>query len=555
MTSRFDWCEVTTLGDLLVRGAQQHPDRVAVAFTDSCHTYAELYQGAVTIARGLHALGIQPGEHVGLMAANSPEFIEALFAIAFLGCVTVPLNARHKATELAYITTNANLVAILTTANAEEYVDFTSVFRTALPELSQQTDPTCLALTQAPLLRNTVLLRGDDRSGFLGRPAFDVLAGQVSAEDIEQLRRRVRVRDIAIIMYTSGTTAHPKGCMLSHEAMTRGPVDRASTRLAVAEHDVSWGAGPLFHIGSLAPFVGSIGAGGTYLTDHYFEAGRALKLLAEHHATVIWPWFPAIVQALIDHPDFDSANLKSIERVVLIGPKPMVERVQRLFPQAEVAQACGMTETAGIFALSNVDESPLSKATTQGRAVPGIEVKIASLDTGGVAAPGEVGEILVRGYCVMEGYYNDEAKTREAMDREGWLHTGDLYSATVDGSLVFSGRLKDMLKVGGENVAAIEIEAFLCEHPAVKLAEVVGSPDDRLDEVPIAFVELRAGHELQAAELIAFCNGRIASFKIPRAVYFMTSEQWPMSATKVDKRALRALIADAHSPQLLAQSS
>lgn len=537
------WCEVTTLGDLLVRGAQQHPDRLAVVFPDSRHTYGQLYEGAMRVARGLHALGVQQGEHIGLMATNSVEFIEGLFATALLGCVTVPLNARHKAAEIGYIVENANLAALLTTADSGEYVDFTSLFRSALPSLNSEADPANLQLPEAPKLRATLLLRGDERDGFLGRTALNRLAETVNSAQVDERRRRVRVRDVALIMYTSGTTANPKGCMLSHEAMTRGPVDRARNRLATSEHDTTWGAGPLFHIGSLAPFLGCIGNGGTYLTDHYFDAGRALALLERERANVIWPWFPAIVQALIGHPDFTPERLASIRLVVLIGPKAMVERVQGLMKQAEVVQACGMTETAGIFALSRLEESALSKATTQGKAVPGIEVRIINPITGEEAFTGEVGEILVRGYCVMQGYYGDEAKTRAALDEDRWLHTGDLYSKDAQGSLVFNGRLKDMLKVGGENVAAIEIEAFLCEHPAVKLAEVVGSPDDRLDEVPVAFVELRPGYEMQAAELIEFCTGRIASFKIPRAIYFMQSDEWPMSATKVDKRALRAMIA------------
>jgi len=152
---------------------------------------------------------------------------------------------------------------------------------------------------------------------------------------------------------------------------------------------------------------------------------------------------------------------------------------------------------------------------------------------------GEVGEILVRGYCVTDGYYGDSAKTAAAIDVDGWLHTGDLYSRTRNGSLIFNGRRKDMLKVGGENVAAIEIEKFLCEHPAVKIAEVVGIPDPRLDEVPVAFVELHPGASVTAEELADFCRGRIASYKIPRAVHYIEPNEWPMSATKVDKRALR----------------
>jgi acyl-CoA synthetase (AMP-forming)/AMP-acid ligase II len=207
-------------------------------------------------------------------------------------------------------------------------------------------------------------------------------------------------------------------------------------------------------------------------------------------------------------------------------------------------QACGMTETSGLFALSDPDETPQQRSISQGKPVPGMEVRIIDIETGEDAAPDQPGEILVRGYCVMSGYYRDPAKTAEALDADGWLHTGDLYAMSADGRLTFNGRVKDMLKVGGENVAAIEVEAFLCTHPAVRLAEVVGRPDARLDEVPVAFVELRPGQSATPEALIAHCQGRIASYKVPRAVYLMQAEDWPMSTTKVNKRELRARLAE-----------
>ncbi|WP_150700337.1 AMP-binding protein, partial [Pandoraea terrae] len=198
---------------------------------------------------------------------------------------------------------------------------------------------------------------------FLGRDAFDRLASQSEPAHVEAARCRVRVRDTAAILYTSGTTANPKGCVLSHEALTRGPLERARRRLASSEHDVTWGAGPLFHIGSLAPFIGSIGAAGTYLTDTYFEPGRALALMTRERVTTAWPWFPAIVQALLDHASFDPARLDALHSLILIGPQTLIERVQRLFPAAEILQACGMTETAGIYALSERADSALERAT------------------------------------------------------------------------------------------------------------------------------------------------------------------------------------------------
>src|SRR5690606_17790959 len=205
-----------------------------------------------------------------------------------------------------------------------------------LPSLAQAANPLRLDLPEAPQLRVAILLRGGNRSGFLSSEDFMRLAAPVAPSEIDAIRQRVRLRDIAAILYTSGTTANPKGCMLTHEAMTRGPTERARHRLAVADHNVHWGAGPLFHIGSLAPFIGAISVAGTYLTDVFFDPGRALELMYRDGVTNAWPWFPAIVQGLLDHPSFDSSRLQSLKPLLMIGPKALVERVQAALPHVEV---------------------------------------------------------------------------------------------------------------------------------------------------------------------------------------------------------------------------
>jgi acyl-CoA synthetase (AMP-forming)/AMP-acid ligase II len=539
-----DWCEVSPIGDLLIRAARLHPERDAIVFPGERHTYADLLDGAAQVARGLMALGVRSGDHVGLLAPNGIEIVEGIFGVALLGGVVVPLNARHKAAELGYIVENGDLVALLTTAADDQRVDFTEVLRSALPSLGDASDPTRLELSEAPRLRSAALLHGAGKPGFLDRSGFDGLATGVELAQVDEARKHVRMRDTAAIIYTSGTTANPKGCMLSHEAMTRGSVERARLRLSSSDHDVIWGSGPLFHIGSLAPFLGSVGAVATYLTDLYVEPGRALDLMAREGVTTAWPWFPAIMQGLLDHPSFDASRLDKLRAMLLIGPPALHRRVQEQFPAMELVQACGMTETAGIYAISDREEPASQRAEAQGQPSPGVEVRIINPATGEDLPRGEVGEILVRGYCVTDGYYRDPEKTAAALDQDRWLHTEDLYSQLPDGRLVFQGRMKDMLKVGGENVAALEVEAFLSEHPSVSIAAVVGAPDERLDEVPVAFVELRQGSSLEQDELIAFCQGRIASYKVPRAVYFLQSHEWPMSLTKVDKRALRARLSD-----------
>ena len=536
-----EWTEACPLADLLVRSASRYPDRVALVMPGLRMTYTELLSASAEVARGIIGIGIAPRSHVGILANNSRELVTALFGATLANCVAVPLHSRHKSAELAYIIENADLALVLTTAADTRFVDFRTVLADALPPLDSGGS---LTLPGYPKLRHLVVLEGDAPEGFVDKAAFAAVAATVAPAAIDAIRRTTRLRDTALIIYTSGTTANPKGCLLTHESVTRGPVERASHRFRSREHDVTWGGGPLFHIGSLAPFIGVVGTGGTYATDVVFDAGRALDLMEQERVSVAWPWFPAILQPLLDHPEFRPERLASWRKALLIAPPALVARVQQMFPQAEFMQACGMTETAGIFALCGPDETPEQRTVSQGKAVPGVEVKIIDLATGQEAPDDTVGEILVRGYCVMEGYYRSPDKTAEALDAEGWLRTGDLYAKSADGRLTFNGRAKDMLKVGGENVAAIEVEAFLCNHPAVRIAEVVGRPDPRLDEVPVAFVELRPGHCATPGELIDFCQGRIASYKVPRAIFFVAEGAWPMSATKVDKRALRSRLAE-----------
>lgn len=536
------WTSVSTIGDLMLASAARHPERKALVMPELEMSYAQLRADAISVARGIVGLGIKPRAHVGILANNGREFVSAFFGVMLADCVAVPLNARHKERELGYIIADADIELVLTTAADTRHVDFRGVLSQALPSLAAANGDTPLALSEAPKLRHVVLMEGDAPTGFLPRAGLDEAGSMISEEEVDRRRQRTKLRDTALLIYTSGTTANPKGCCLTHEAVSRGPVERADRRFRTGDHDVTWAGGPLFHIGSLAPFIGAIGTAGTFLCDVAFDPTRALDLMDREGVTAAWPWFPAILQPLIDHPDFHVDRLSRLGKVLLIGPQALVERVQKLFPQTEFMQACGMTETAGIFALCGPDETPEERATSHGKAVPGVETRIVDLESGEDVPPDTVGEILVRGYCVMEGYYRAPEKTAEALDADGWLHTGDLYAMTADGRLTFNGRAKDMLKVGGENVAAIEVESFLCSHPAVRIAEVVGRPDARLDEVPVAFVELRPGMSASEEELIAHCKGRIASYKVPRAVTFMAAEDWPMSATKVDKRQLRARV-------------
>ena len=536
-TVRRSWNEVLTIGDVLTRAVQTVPDREVFVTPEERCTYAALDAGARTVARALRRLSVGAGDNVGIWGPNSVEFLQGFFGAVLIGAVAVPLNIRYKGPELAYLLDHARLSAVLTTDRIDDHVELASVARDAVQILAdKRTHSDGTGPEPPPLL----LLRGESRAGVLGHNDVERLAAEVEDAEIERCRARVRLRDVGLILYTSGTTAHPKGCMLSHEAFTRGAAWRGRHRFVTdAEIERYWIPGPLFHIGALSPLIGCMAGFGTILTDVFLDGGRAVRLLIDEQPTSAWPWFPAITHAVMDHESFDASRVPSLRFIGQVGPRDIFERIREAWPEIEIFESSGLTEAGGSFGLSESHHSFQDRVVAQGVPVPGVEVRVIDPETGADLPRGELGELLVRGWCLMDGYYRDPENTATAIDEAGWLHTGDLYAHRADDHLVFAGRLKDMLKVGGENVAALEVETCLCEHPAVRVAEVVGVPEPRLDEVPVAFVELEPETELDPELLVDFCRQRLARFKVPRAVFWVARDEWPTSATKVDKRELR----------------
>lgn len=532
--------QVTTLGDLLLLAADRYPDSPALIFPGEQLTYAQLAERAIVRARSLQALGVKPRDHVGLLLPTSFEFVEFMFAIALCGAVVVPMNARYKHNELAYVVENADLVAVVTTDRIAEHVNFVERLGQGLPGLSQAPDPRHLALSCAPRLRNLVLLGESVCAGFLGEAQFAALAAAAPEDDVHRARLRVRLRDVAIMLYTSGTTSNPKGCLLTHEAMVRNSIALGRHRYALKHEDVLWSPLPMFHIAAILPLCSIFDVGGAYATMTRFEAGTALRMLQSEKVTATYPCFVTIMSDLIYHPSFPDTDLSRITLMnsnFAVQPPAIAAAMLKAMPHTIYVGTFGMTETAGTVTTSRLEDPLEQRIRRLGKPLPGVEVRIVSAATGREAAAGEHGEVLVRGYSILEGYYKDPVKSAEALDSEGWFHTGDIGSIDEAGTMMFHGRLKDMLKVGGENVAAAEIESCLQRHPAVKLAQVVGIPDPRLVEVPAAFVERKPGSQVTEQELVDFCRREIAGFKVPRQVRFV--EQWPMSASKIQKFRLR----------------
>jgi fatty-acyl-CoA synthase len=536
-----EWVDTCTLPDLMARAAERWPDADSVVFPSGRQSFAQLDAAAVESARSLAAFGIGRGDHVGLLLPNCREYVELMLGATMLGAWVVPINSRYKAHELAHVIADADIKVLVTTDATDEFVDFSALVTEALPALAGNDDARSVRIAAAPLLRSVVVLGAKRVAGMVAEGEFRAAASATDARHVATERSRVRLRDVAIMMYTSGTTAMPKGCPLSHEALVRTAVEAGRTRFELREGDRMWDPLPMFHMSFVLPFIACLDAGAALLVMERFEPTLALRYMEREQATVNFASFPTITQALLTDPTYDPSKL-CFRLVNNVAPPDVLRSMQAAMPFAKQISAYGLTEAGGVVAFGRASDSDECRATTSGRPFRGIEVVAKDVETGAVLPPGEQGELCIRGYCLFEGYYKDPAKNAEAIDAEGFLHTGDLGFVDADGYVAYRGRVKDMLKVGGENVAAVEIESYLATHPAVLLAQVVSAPDAKYGEVAAAFVQLRPGMTADADELIEHCRGRIASFKVPRHVRFV--DDWPMSATKIQKYRLRERIAE-----------
>jgi acyl-CoA synthetase (AMP-forming)/AMP-acid ligase II len=528
--------EATTFGDLLLKAADRWPGNDAIVFPESRRTYGEAVAKAYEIARSLVALGVQPGQHVGILMPNCMPYVDLILGCALAGVVSVPINARFKAHEMGYVIENADLAALFTSDLISEYADFAAVLGDAFPDLKQQQDVRHLNLQGAPLLKSMVMYGGTEPQGFMGWRDFEALKDGATDDDVDHRRIAVALNDPCIMMYTSGTTANPKGCPITHEHLVRNGINMNREKYLMGPDDRMWDPLPLFHMSTILPMAALFDAGGTFITSTHFEAGTALRMIEEEKATVLFAAFPTITAALVNHPDFKSRDLSRVKRINNVAPPDLMRQFEAAFPHACQTAAYGLTEVGGVIAFGHPDDSEDHRLRACGTPFPGIEVRITDPETGERVPNGQRGEIVIKGYAVFDGYYKDPVKTADTF-RDGWFRTGDLGMVDDSRQIFFLGRLKDMLKVGGENVAAVEIESFISNHPAVKLVQVVGVPDARLVEVAAAFIELRPGAKATEQEIIEFCKGKIASFKVPRHVRFVT--EWPMSSTKIQKYKLR----------------
>jgi fatty-acyl-CoA synthase len=529
---RGDWFEKQTMGSLPARAARRWGAREALYWKGRRLTFADLAAGVDRAAKGLIALGIRPGDKVALWLLNRPEWIEIAFAVMKIGAVLVPINTRLRTEDVAYIADQSDSTALIL-AERSGPIDYLAMVRElaplgAVPEA-----------TRLPKLGRIVLFSDEPRPETVGFNALIASGAEVDDAALGARAAAVDPENLAFLMYTSGTTGVPKGAMHAH-CMIRNVTDRAF-RLAITEHDVIMMYLPLFHLFAFAEgMLTSMVSGARQVLTEGFDPAESLDLIARERATVLHGFdthYKELIEAHERAPRDIGRVRTGLFAAGMQSSTAIARRARKLF--GPLVSGFGMSEIGVGVTIGALDSTEEQCCEGSGALAPGYEVRIVDPDTGRDQPVGVPGEILARGYTLMRGYYEKPEATAAAIDADGWLHSGDMGLLRADGHLRFLGRYKDMLKIGGENVDPMEVEAFLMAHPAISLAAVVGYPDARLSEVGVAFVRLEPGHTVSEDEVLAHCRGRIASFKIPRRVILV--DDFPMTSSgKIQKVQLRA---------------
>jgi acyl-CoA synthetase (AMP-forming)/AMP-acid ligase II len=520
-----------TIPAALARAARQWPDQEALADGPLRLTYRQYLERSVQLARGLIARGVGPGDRVVVWAPNSAEVALTAMAVAFAGGVLVPLNTRFTAYEAAALIRRAEAVAVLA------FTDFLG--RDYLASLRE--------LGTLDGLKAAVALRGPSDGSALSLPELLALGEQTDEAEVWARVRTLGPADISDILFTSGTTGAPKGAMLRHGASTRAYTEYGRS-LGLRHGDRMLGFPPFFHcFGLKAVVLTSVLYGATVLPVPVFDVHQIATLIAAERITVL-QGAPLLFQSLLDDPGADGAALSSV-RVAgpgAMGSSPaLYRRLRDELGIAHFSPGYGLTEGTAIGSRCYWFDDFETVSTTCGRIAPGIELRLAGLggagpggSAGADVTDGSDGEILLRGYNVMAGYLDDPDATAQAIDADGWLHTGDIGRVDEFGRLTITGRLKDMFLVGGFNTYPAEIEQTLATHDAIADVSVIGVPDARLGEVGMAFVVLRPGVTVTDGELTAWARGRLANYKVPRHWRFVSGLQRNASG-KVIKSVLR----------------
>jgi len=526
-----------TMGELIRDTAARFPKHDALVYPDTGlrQNYSEFLNTCKDVAKGFMAIGVKKGDHVSVWTTNVPEWVYMQFSLGMIGAVLVTVNTNYKTSELEYILNQSDSTTLVL---IEQYRDtnFYDTTREVVPELDN-CQPGQIESDTLPYLKNVVYIgTRKDTPGMYAFSKLLELGKSISDEELEEREKSLSYTDVVNMQYTSGTTGFPKGVMLTHynvinnarmvgDVMGMTDIDRLLIQV------------PLFHcFGCVMSTLNCVVHGSTMVVVEYFDPLKALKYIELEKCTAI-NGVPTMYIATLNHDDFRKYDMSSLRTGIMAGapcPEETMVQVMEKMHVPEVVIAFGQTECSPVMTMTRRDDSLDVRVSTVGRLLPDIEGKIIDPTTGEDAPVGVQGEIVTRSSCIMKGYYKMSEETKKAVDKDGWLHTGDLGTLDKNGNFKVTGRIKEMIIRGGENIYPREIEEFLHKNPKISDVYVVGVPDKKYGEQVLATIILNQGERSSADELVTYCMGKIARHKIPK--YWEFVNEVPMTASgKVQK--------------------
>lgn len=528
-----------TLGEMLEKWAFKTPDKEFMIYADRDlrFTYAEFNDRVDALAKGLLYVGVKPGDKVGIWAKNVPDWLTVMFATAKIGAILVTINTNYKSSEISFLLKNADIHTLFLVDGYRDS-DYINMVFDLVPELKEHSRG-MLNAKDFPELKNVVYIGQQKHRGMYNTAELLLLGNHIDDIDLESLKENISCHDVVNMQYTSGTTGFPKGVMLSHHNILNNGYSVGECMKFTPEEKLLVCV-PLFHcFGCVLALCAIVTHGATMVITEDFDPLMVLASVQKEKCTALYG-VPTMFIAELNHPMFNMFDLSSLRTGIMAGalcPIETMNQVMTRMHMKDIIIVYGLTETSPGMTATRTHNSPEVRATTVGFELPNVEVKVVNPETGADCGANEQGEICCRGYNVMKGYYKNDEATQKAIDINGWLHSGDLAVKTQDGFYKITGRIKDMIIRGGENIYPREIENYLYQIPQIETVEVAAVPSKKYGEQVGAFVKLKAGQNLTEEEILDFCRGKIARFKIPKYIFFV--DGFPMTASgKIQKYKL-----------------
>lgn len=529
-----------TLGDFLEKMVKKDPNQEFMVYPDRDlrFTYEEFDNRVNQMAKGLMEIGIKKGDHVGIWAKNVPDWLTYMFATAKIGVVLVTVNTAYKSHELAYVLEQSDMKALAIIDGFQD-VDYIQTVYELIPELKSH-ERSKLKSDKFPFLESMIYLGQEKHRGMYNTNEILLLGKHGNEEKFQEIKASVKSDEVVNMQYTSGTTGFPKGVMLTHiNILNNGYY--IGERQKFTEKDRLCITVPLFHcFGIVLAVMASYSHGATMVMVEIFDPLMVLAAVQKERCTALHG-VPTMFIAEYSHPMFEMFDLTTLRTGIMAGSTPPIEAMKRVVKDmhmTEITSVYGLTEGSPGFTQTGVDDPLIKRVETVGKPLPECEVKIVDPETGETLGPNETGEICCKGYNVMKGYYKMPEKTQEVIDKDGWLHSGDLATLDEEGYYSIVGRIKDMIIRGGENIYPREIEEFLYTMPGIRDVQVIGIPDEKYGEIVGAFVILEENADICEEDVRDYSLTKIARYKVPKKVIFV--DEFPLTASgKIQKFKLR----------------